>query len=150
MKTLPLVLFFGASVALARSPFEHSALDEFSDEERENLLGELADEENDPKFPLPLFPSTLSAKLCEISRGICLALSKNDPCKKMDCRENYRNCIESKLPKPRLAPTVGEKKCHDLDKKCKTTTDCKQKLICMAVVKICLGVTGLKPKPPLY
>ena len=61
MKTLLLVLFFGASVALARSPFEHSALDEFSDEERENLLGELADEENDPKFPLPLFPSTLSA-----------------------------------------------------------------------------------------
>ena len=57
MNTLLLVLFFGASVALAKSPFEHSTLDKFSDEERERLLRELADEENDPQYkPTVGFP----------------------------------------------------------------------------------------------
>ena len=76
MKSLLLLLFFGASVTLAKSPFEHKALDEFSDKEREDLLRESADEENDPKLILPtIFPaevspifSTLCFKYCCIRR----------------------------------------------------------------------------------
>ena len=46
---------------MAKSPFEHKALDEFSDKEREDLLRESADEENDPKFiPPTIFPAEVS------------------------------------------------------------------------------------------
>ena len=53
MNTFLLVLFFGASVALAESPFGLSALDELSDEGSEEITGELADVENDPHNPFP-------------------------------------------------------------------------------------------------
>ena len=50
MNTLLLVLFFGASVALAELPFENPALAELSDEEGEETTGELKEVENDPFF----------------------------------------------------------------------------------------------------
>nr|XP_058970401.1 uncharacterized protein LOC131796810 [Pocillopora verrucosa] len=53
MNTFLLVLFFGASVALAESPFGLSALDELSDEGSEEIIGEFADVENDPHNPFP-------------------------------------------------------------------------------------------------
>ena len=51
--TLLLVLFFGASVALAELPFENPALDELSDEDREEITEELEEVENDPFFLEP-------------------------------------------------------------------------------------------------
>lgn len=73
MKSLLLVLFFGASVTLAKSPFEHKALDEFSGKERDDLLRESADEENDPKLILPtIFPAEVSPifLLCVLSIAV--------------------------------------------------------------------------------
>ena len=71
MKTLLLVLFFGASVALAELPFEDPALDELLDEEGEEIAGELELEvENDPLkkpsgplSPLPPLKVQLNFKL---------------------------------------------------------------------------------------
>ncbi|XP_066027538.1 uncharacterized protein [Pocillopora verrucosa] len=149
MKSLLLVLFFGASVTLAKSPFEHKALDEFSDKEREDLLRESADEENDPKLiPPTIFPAE---KLCKLSRGICLAVAKDDSCKRLACYEKYKTCMELKLPYPRPTPTPRQKKCLDIGKKCmgKPGIDCTKKLLCMAAVKICLGVNNL-PGGPRY
>ena len=49
LNSLLLFLFLGASVALAGLPFEHPDFVEFLNEEgHEEILGELADEENDP------------------------------------------------------------------------------------------------------
>ena len=49
LNSLLLFLFLGASVAFAELPFEHPDFVEFfSEEGHEEILGELADEENDP------------------------------------------------------------------------------------------------------
>ena len=50
MNSLLLILLLGASVALAELPFDHP---EFLNEEREEFLGEPADEENDSHRPRP-------------------------------------------------------------------------------------------------
>lgn len=122
---------------------EHSTLDKFSDEERERLLRELADEENDPQYkPTVGFPFE---SLCKLSREICLKVSKDDACKRVACLEKYLTC-KSKLP---LTP--GEKKCLDNGKPCLGIPglDCKRKLICIAAVQICLGVAHLVPSLPV-
>ena len=54
MNSLLLFLFLGASVALAELPFEHPDFEEFLNEEgHKEILGELADEENDPHHHRP-------------------------------------------------------------------------------------------------
>ncbi|RMX45656.1 hypothetical protein pdam_00020735 [Pocillopora damicornis] len=66
MNALLLVLFFGASVALAESPFGHPALDELSDEGSEEIIGEFADVENDPHNPFPKkIKCALALKRCK-------------------------------------------------------------------------------------
>ena len=58
---------------MAKSPFEHKALDEFSGKERDDLLRESADEENDPKLILPtIFPAEVSPifLLCVLSFAV--------------------------------------------------------------------------------
>lgn len=51
MNSLLLILFLGASVALAELPFEHPALAEFLEDEVDEIMGEFADEENDALRP---------------------------------------------------------------------------------------------------
>lgn len=51
MNSLLLILFLGASVALAELPFEHPALVEFLEDEGDEIMGEFADEENDALRP---------------------------------------------------------------------------------------------------
>ena len=64
MNSLLLILFLGASVALAELPFEHPALAEFLEDEGDEIMGEFADEENDAlrphrpsRFPRPSPPA---------------------------------------------------------------------------------------------
>ena len=65
--TLLLVLYFGASVASAELPFENPALDELSDEDREEITEELEEVENDPFFLEP--PSGPPAFTLTSTRG---------------------------------------------------------------------------------
>ncbi|XP_078346694.1 uncharacterized protein LOC144631977 isoform X2 [Oculina patagonica] len=66
MNSLLLFLFLGASVALAELPFEHPDFVEFlSEEDHEDIFGELADEENDPHRPRPRPPKVCLEKLVQ-------------------------------------------------------------------------------------
>ena len=66
MNSLILFLFLGASVALAELPFDHPDFVEFLHEEgHEDILGDLADEENDPlRRPSGTPPAFVVSSVC--------------------------------------------------------------------------------------
>ncbi|KAL9956708.1 hypothetical protein ACROYT_G038229 [Oculina patagonica] len=81
MNSLLLFLFLGASVALAELPFEHPDFVEFlNEEDHEGILGELADEENDPHRHRP---------------------SGTPPAFVKVCLEKFRKCIDEHRPSGR-------------------------------------------------